>query len=275
MIAGALLFTFVSGTAVQAWEATFEDAVDTALSDAGVSGTDAAVYKKVWEFSDGKQKYDIHFLIPGQTKYEYELDAVTGNILESSSEAWEAEDDMEYQGLTGGYIPNPEEETAAIQEAVDKAIEDAGEFGNGAVVYRFGQDFENGKKVIAVDFFLAGKTKYEYDIDAATGEVVTREQDAWEPDDDLEFKGLLNPEETKAADTAASGELTEADAAAAAIKDAGLSEGEVTVTGCYREMDDGVDKFSVTFRTADGAEYEYDIDPKTGAILEKDMEYDD
>ena len=275
MIAGALLFTFVSGTAVQAWEATFEDAVDTALSDAGVSGTDAAVYKKVWEFSDGKQKYDIHFLIPGQTKYEYELDAVTGNILESSSEAWEAEDDMEYQGLTGGYIPNPEEETAAIQEAVDKAIEDAGEFGNGAVVYRFGQDFENGKKVIAVDFFLAGKTKYEYDIDAATGEVVTREQDAWEPDDDLEFKSLLNPEETKASDTAASGELTEADAAAAAIKDAGLSEGEVTVTGCYREMDDGVDKFSVTFRTADGAEYEYDIDPKTGAILEKDMEYDD
>ncbi len=184
MIAGALLFTFVSGTVVQAWDSTFESAVDTVLSDAGVAGADAAVYKKVWEFSDGKQKYDIHFLIPGQTKYEY-------------------------------------------------------------------------------------------DIDAATGEVVTREQDAWEPDDDLEFKGLLNPEETKAADTAASGELTEADAAAAAIKDAGLSEGEVTVTGCYREMDDGVDKFSVTFRTADGAEYEYDIDPKTGAILEKDMEYDD
>ncbi len=40
-------------------------------------------------------------------------------------------------------------------------------------------------------------------------------------------------------------------------------------------MDDGIDKFSVSFRTADGAEYEYDIDPKTGAVLEKDMEYDD
>ena len=48
MITGALLFTFVSGTAVQAWEATFEDAVDTVLSDAGVAGADAAVYKKVW-----------------------------------------------------------------------------------------------------------------------------------------------------------------------------------------------------------------------------------
>ncbi len=105
---------------------------------------------------------------------------------------------------------------------MSKAIEDAGEFGTGAVVYRFGFDFENGKKVIAVDFFIPGQTKYEYDIDAATGEVVTREQDAWEPDDDLEFKALLNPEEVKAADTAASGELTEADAAAAAIKDADL-----------------------------------------------------
>jgi len=200
---------------------------------------------------------------------------MTGDILENSSEAWEAEDDMEYQGLTGGYTPDPEAETAAIQEAVGKAIEDAGEFGTGAVVYRFGYDFENGKKVIAVDFFIPGQTKYEYDIDAETGEVVTREQEAWEADDDLEFKALLNPEEAKAADTAASGELTEADAAAAAIKDAGLSEGDVTVTECQREMDDGIEKYSVSFRTADGAEYEYDIDPKTGAILEKSMEYDD
>ena len=273
MVTGALLLTFASGMAVHAAEPTVEDAVNTVLGDAGVAGTDTAVYKKVWEYSDGMQKYDIHFLIPGQTKYEYKIDAVTGSILEHGSEAWEAEDDMEYAGLTGGYTPDPEAEDAAIQKAVETAIEDAGETGNGAIVYRYGQDFENGRAVIAVDFFLAGKTKYEYDIDAQTGEIVTREQEAWEPDDDMEFAGLIDPEAT--AKTAVAGELTDKDALAVALKDAGLDESAVTVTENHRELDDGIDKYSISFRTADGAEYDYDIDALNGSILEKDMEYGD
>jgi len=279
MIIGALLLACVSGMAVHAEEAaaeaSVEDAVETALGDAGVAAADAAVYKKVWEFSDGMQKYDIHFLIPGQMKYEYEFDARTGEILEHSAEAWEPEDDMEYAGLTAGYTPDPEADTAAIQKAVETAINDAGEFGNGAVVYRYGPDLENGKSVISVNFFLAGQTKYEYDIDVQTGEIVTREQEAWEPDDDMEFAGLLDPEAAAAKASSASGELTEKDALAIALQDAGLAESDVTVTENHREMDDGIDKYSISFRTADGAEYDYDIDALNGSILEKSKEYDD
>ena len=273
MITGALVVTFMSGMAVYAAEPTVEDAVDTVLGDAGVAGTDAAVYKKVWEYSDGMKKFDIHFLIPGQMKYEYEIDAETGTILGHDAEAWEADDDREYAGLTGGYTPDPKADEDAIQKALETAIADSGETQDGIIIYRYGQDFENGKEVIAVDFFHAGQTKYEYDIDAQTGAVVTREQEAWEADDDMEFAGLLDQGETK--ETAAAGELTDKDALAAALADAGLSESQVTVTENHRELDDGIDKYSISFRTADGAEYEYDIDALNGSILEKGMEYDD
>ena len=275
MITGALLLTFASGVAVHAAEPTIEDAVNAALGDAGVAEADAAVYKKVWEYSDGKQKFDIHFMIPGQTKYEYEIDAANGSILKHSAEAWEAEDDMEYAGLTGGYTADPAAEEETIQKAVAAAVADAGKKEDEIVVYRCGQDFENGKAVIAVDFLQAGQTKFEYDIDPQTGDVVTREQEAWEADDDMEFAGLLDPAAAAEKASAASGELTEQDALAAALADAGLSEDQVTVTENHRELDDGVDKYSISFRTADGAEYEYDIDALNGSVLEKDMEYDD
>lgn len=275
MITSALLLTFVSGMAVRAAEPTVEDAVDTALGDAGVAGADAAVYKKVWEFSDGIQKYDIHFLVPGQMKYEYEVDALTGDILEHGAEAWEPEDDMEYAGLEAGYKPDPEADADTIQKAVEAAIADAGKAENEIIIYRCGPDFENGKSVIAVDFFQTGQTKYEYDIDVQTGDVVTREQESWESDDDMEFAGLIDPEAAAEKASAASGELTEKDALAIALKDAGLAEGDVNVTENHREMDDGIDKYSISFRTADGAEYDYDIDALNGSVLEKDMEYDD
>ena len=135
----------------------------------------------------------IQFLVPGKTKHEYEIDAMTGDVLKGESEAWEEEDDEEYKGLTAGYTGDSEEEMTAIQEAVMTAIEDSGQQNNGAVVYRYGLDYEDGKKVVTVGFFIPGQTKYEYDIDVESGEIVTHEQEEWETDDDQEFEGMLNP----------------------------------------------------------------------------------
>ena len=273
ILTGAMLFTMVSGTAVWAAEITVDDAVNTALEKAGVAASDVAVYKRVWEFSDGKEKYDVSFLIPGQTKFDYEIDAVTGDVLSGESDVWEMEDDAEYKGLKVGEKVDPEEESGLVEEAVLKAMEDADVLDKEVIVSKAGMDYDNGKKVFDINFFIPGQTKFDYDIDAATGEILAREQEPWEAEDDMEYKGLIDP---NAADkAAASGEIDEAAAAAIAIKDAGFAESDVTVTECHREMDDGIDKFNVSFRTADGAEYDYDIDAISGAILEKDMEYDD
>ena len=64
-------------------------------------------------------------------------------------------------------------------------------------------------------------------------------------------------------------------ALAIALKDAGVSENDVQITKCRIDYDDGVEKYEVEFRTADGYEYEYEIDVETGKILDKDVELDD
>jgi len=270
---GALLAAMVTGMGAMAAQITADDAVNAALNKAGVTAEQVAVYKKAWEFSNGREQFDVHFLIPGQTKFEYEVDAMTGDVLTGESDLWEAEDELEYKGLTAGEAADPQE-AEKLEEAVQKALQDAGV--PDAVVSKKGIDFEFGKKIFDINFFVAGQTKYDYDIDAATGEILTHEMDVWEADDDLEYKGLLAPAQAQEAVTEnASGEMNDARALAIALGDAGLAESDVTVTECYREMDDGIEQYNVSFRTADGMEYDYDIDAAGGAILSRDMDYDD
>ena len=59
-----------------------------------------------------------------------------------------------------------------------------------------------------------------------------------------------------------------------ALSDAGLSEADVVMTKAALETDDGVEKYEIKFKNG-GYEYDYDIDPKTGNILEKNKEIDD
>lgn len=293
LVIGALMLTLVSGTAAFAAESadkdpaktaggqeltiTMEDAVEIALNDAEVRESDAAIYKRIWEYGDNTAKYEIDFVVPGQVKYEYDIEVATGRILENDKENWEADDDMEYSGLTPGRTVDPEEAQKALAAAEETAFKDAGVTADDVIVYKRGTDLENGKEVYVVEFFQDGKAKFEYDIAAADGTIVTREQEPWEKEDDLEYKYLLHPEEAaeeqKAAET--TGGITNDEAQEIALKDAGLTENDVNVTKCRIDVDDGVEKYEVEFRTADGVEYEYEIDVLTGKILDRDVERDD
>jgi len=289
LIVGTLMLTMIGGTAAVAAESggagaaeqgkqtvTMEDAVKTALEDAKVAEGDAAVYKRIWAYSDNAEIYEIDFLIPGQTKYEYEIAVSTGEILEHDKENWEADDDREYKGLTAGKAVDSEKETRALADAAEAAFKDAGLTKDDVTVYKQGADFENGREVYVVEFLQEGKTKYEYEIAADDGSIVFHEQEMWEKEDDYEYQGLLHPEavqEEKSGETV--GEITKADAKKIALEDAGLSEQDVTIRKCKLDFDDGVKLYDVEFRNAEGYEYEYEIDAETGKILDKDVELDD
>jgi len=289
LIVGTLMLTMIGGTAAFAAESggagaaeqgkqtvTMEDAVKTALEDAKVAEGDAAVYKRIWAYSDNAEIYEIDFLIPGQTKYEYEIAVSTGEILEHDKENWEADDDREYKGLTAGKAVDSEKETRALADAAEAAFKDAGLTKDDVTVYKQGADFENGREVYVVEFLQEGKTKYEYEIAADDGSIVFHEQEMWEKEDDYEYQGLLHPEavqEEKSGETV--GEITKADAKKIALEDAGLSEQDVTIRKCKLDFDDGVKLYDVEFRNAEGYEYEYEIDAETGKILDKDVELDD
>ena len=290
-IIGTLLFTLITGTAALASESNngasskaaeetkqtiaMEDAVKIAMEDAKAAETDAAVYKQIWEYSDNAEIFEVDFLVPGQMKYEYEIAADTGAILENDKEAWDANDDREYEGLTPGKTTDTEKVNKALEGAADTAFKDAGVKKDDVIICKQGTDFENGREVYVVEFLQEGKTKYEYEIAAADGTIVFHEQEPWETEDDFEYKGLLHPETVQENRTGEeTGSISKTEAKEMALKDAGLSENDVTITKCRMDFDDGAEKYEVEFRTADGYEYEYELDAKTGKILDKDVELD-
>ena len=73
--------------------------------------------------------------------------------------------------------------------------------------------------------------------------------------------------------SATKGKLTKEEAEAIALKDAGLTQAEVTGLRSEYEVDDGVPEWEVDFRSG-GWEYDYTIHAETGAILHSDKDRD-
>ena len=69
-------------------------------------------------------------------------------------------------------------------------------------------------------------------------------------------------------------QISDEEAKNIALKDAGVSEQEVTQLSVHLDTDDGVTKWEVDFHVGQ-KEYDYDIDPATGAILKGKSEIDD
>ena len=88
----------------------------------------------------------------------------------------------------------------------------------------------------------------------------------------------VTEEEVKEATTEAkenkAGEITEDQALDIALKHAGVAKKDTSLLQINREVDDGIDKYEIEFHV-DKTEYSYDIDAKTGDILEYDSEIDD
>lgn len=68
--------------------------------------------------------------------------------------------------------------------------------------------------------------------------------------------------------------ITEDDAKSIALEHAGLSESQVTYIKIGIDREDGRDVYDVEFYTDNEKEYDYEIDPYTGQILDFDYDAD-
>ena len=163
------------------------------------------------------------------------------------------------------------------EDAQKTAVAAAGVNEKDILFSKTAKGFDDGREIYEIDFIIPGESKYEFDIDAATGAILDQGMDYWEAEDDFEYAALIKEHaQTKGtAKSAPTGEITEEKAKEIALKDAGLKAANVTFTKCAKDMDDGIARYEVSFRTADGMEYEYDLSIDTGAILEKNAEFDD
>lgn len=138
-----------SGNAASITEA---EAQQAAFSHAGVSG--ATVIKAEYDRDDNK--YEIEF-IAGNYKYEYEISASDGRVIESEKEA------VKSSGTAY---------SVSADEARQKALSHAGV----TDPYEFEIDYDRDDNKYEVEF-KSGGYEYSYDINAATGEILKSEKE--------------------------------------------------------------------------------------------------
>lgn len=133
-----------------------EDAArKAAFSHAGV--TDTAVTKSTLKWDDGRAVYEIDF-ISGSAEYDYEIDALTGKVLEFDIDRADNRP-TQGQSSTDGLISADKAKSIALAKAP------------GASVVRCQLDYDDGRAVYEIEL-RSGRTEYDCDIDAKTGTVL-------------------------------------------------------------------------------------------------------
>lgn len=201
-----------------------------AVPDFSAAGLDRA---------DGQDFYAVDFTAGG-VSYRYAIHPVTGAVLRSDSQA-----------------PDPTGPTGSIDEAAARAIalQNAGFTADQVTFSPTELDIEDGRQVYDVEFYTADGKEYDYEIDAATGEVVSFDYDM---EHALPAGGTVS---------GAGDSVTLEEARSLALERAGLSPSDVTFTKAKLDQEDGRQVYELEFQTADGTEYECDVVALTGEVV--------
>ena len=163
----------------------------------------------------------------------------------------------------------------SVEDAKAAAFAHAGLKEKDVVLRKAALDMDDDRGILKydVDFFAADKD-FEYDIDAATGAVIKAEREMMDAEDYAEMKAIKESMKTKEAAKAAG--LNEEGALDIALKHAGVAKSDVSFKKIHLDFDDDLGKtiYDVEFHVGI-KEYNYDIDPTTGAIYEFDVDIDD
>ena len=239
-------------------------AKQAAFAHANVNETDVREYKCKIDEDDGKWVYEIEFK-SGNYEYDYEIDALTGVVVEHDREQDEdAKRPVQSQPQT-----DPTKPAATIDEKTAKqtAFAHAGVNETDVRVCKCQLENDDGKLVYEVEF-VCGGYEYSYEIDAQTGAVIKHER---EQDDDVKAppaSAQTKPSQTQPSEPP---KMNKDDAKQAALDHAGVKEEHAQNHRC--ELDEGGEKpvYEVEFKH-DGYEYEYKIDAHTGEIVHSKKE---
>ncbi len=157
-----------SATLSEAEELIGEEAAkEKALSHAGISADNALFERVELGKDDGRWEYEVDFRV-GNTEYDYEIDAVTGEVRESDRDPGKENTATSSKAETA--------ETITAEKAKEAALSHAGVSADKARFLRAELDREDGKKIYEIEFTADG-FEYDYDIDAETGGVLGFDKD--------------------------------------------------------------------------------------------------
>ena len=204
----------------------------------------------------------------GNVEYDYDIDAVTGEIISSDL-------DIENYNIPA-QTTAAQQETAApaadigVERAKEIALAHAGLSNDKVSFVKAQLDNEDGVKVYDVEFY-SGNVEYDYEISVADGTIISADQDI-ENYSIPAPASTAAPESTAAHTVAQTSEISAEKAKQIALSHAGL--GAATFTKVELDTDDGIKVYEIEFKVGN-VEYEYDINVSNGAIIKSSSEIDD
>lgn len=157
----------------QSGQVTLDTAKAAALADAGVAETDVTFTKTQLDRDDGIDVYDVEFYT-AEAKYEYEINAATGVIVDKDVERFNRASAQPSAAAgtsegAGSYI--------GVDRAKEAALTHAGLSESDVVFTKAQFDWDDGMPEYEVEFYK-GRVEYEYTIDAFTGAVLEYDYDS-------------------------------------------------------------------------------------------------
>lgn len=137
-------------------------AQEIALAHAGIKAADATITKSKLDYDDGRQVYEIEWYANG-AKYDYEVDAATGEIVNSGYEA---------KTVVGTGSSATVSEATAKQTALARVSGAAA-----SDIYEWKLDYDDGRPEYEGKIIYGG-TEYEFTIDATSGTITEWDAEA-------------------------------------------------------------------------------------------------
>ena len=241
-----------------------------ALEAAGVAEDDAVFSTAGLDKRNGMDYYAVDFTAGGRS-YEYDIDAVTGVVIDSSSGGGTAEtpaagDDDGTASAPAAASPSPSAgqttggqaaATAVTEEqARETALSHAGLTADQVTFVRSELDRDDGRLMYDVEFYTSDYKEYDYEIDASTGEILSYDYDA----EGYSYQPNATPGTAITAEQARAIALAEVPGAA-----------ESDIYEFETDRDDGRLEYEGKI-IYNNTEYEFTIDGYSGAIREWDAE---
>ena len=236
--------TAQSGTDIGA-----EKAKSIALENAGLTASQVSFVYAQPDWDDGRREYEVVFYA-NSWEYDYTIDAATGAILSYDY-------DIDWYNAAASRQSSTD---IGAEKAKSIALEHAG-ISAADADYLYAQlDRDDGLRIYDVEFF-SGSREYDYEIDAATGTILSFDYDA---------ERSFASSSTGSTASASGSYLSEA-----RIKE--IVEEAAGTTGTFYELkmdrDDGRVVYEGTMRSG-WTEYEFEVDASTGRILDWDVDRD-
>lgn len=225
-----------------------------ALAAADITESDAVFTTAELEEKNGLSYYEIDFTVGGQ-EYDYDIDAISGKIIENQTKA--VDDTAANEATTANTINAASDGQVTLEEAKEIALNHAGLTADGVTFIKGKLERDDGREKYDIEFYTSDFKEYDYEIDPQTGEILSYDYDAED----------YAPQKSSTGNSSAITEAKAKEIAVAQVSGATVDD----IREWEADYDDGRLEYEGKIYDAD-TEYEFTIDGYSGSIISWETE---